>query len=440
MPADARTIVFLGPSLPLATARAILPDADYRPPAWRGDVYRCLCEAPAVIVLIDGEFHGRPSVWQRELVDALADGVTVLGASSMGALRAAELHTLGMAGHGDVFAWYRDGVIDADDEVALVYGPPELGWPAASEPLVNIRATAAAATAAGVLSAAEAEALVEAERRRHFPDRRPAAEAVAEALPHLPAARLALVRDWLAANRIDIKRRDAEACLRAAAALAPGRRAPDIAVPPPPSPLWGRARLAAEGVAEHPRGVTPQAVLARFGRSQEADTLSRRTAERRLLLLWAAETGLAVPPAEPLPATERPAGLPAGEWRRLRQEAAVVDAARHAGFALRGPDEAEAARALAARLRAPADDAALGTCWALVDWAGRHGIEAPAHALDSVEARLGTALPPAEAAALADWFLADWMIEHGPEYFGDAGFVAPVDLARLLHLEGGPLP
>ena len=57
------------------------------------------------IVLIDGEFHGRPSVWQREILDAIAEGTEVHGASSMGALRAAELHSFGMVGHGRIFDW-----------------------------------------------------------------------------------------------------------------------------------------------------------------------------------------------------------------------------------------------------------------------------------------------------------------------------------------------
>ena len=79
------------------------------------------------------------------------------GAASMGALRAAELHGFGMVGHGRIFEWYRDGVIDADDEVALIYGPEEVGYPSLSKPLVNIRATLAAAVpdrlAGGVPSA-----------------------------------------------------------------------------------------------------------------------------------------------------------------------------------------------------------------------------------------------------------------------------------------------
>jgi hypothetical protein len=146
----AAVIVFLGPTLSRPEAAELL-EAVFRPPARRGDIHRALRDQFRTIVLIDGEFHGRPSVWQREILDALAEGVAVHGSSSMGALRAAELYSFGMVGHGRIFEWYRDGVIDADDEVALTYGPVELGYPPLSEPLVNIRATLAAAVPSGIV-------------------------------------------------------------------------------------------------------------------------------------------------------------------------------------------------------------------------------------------------------------------------------------------------
>src|SRR3546814_5727622 len=34
------------------------------------------------VVLIDGEFHGCPSVWPREIVDAIAEGVEEIGRAS----------------------------------------------------------------------------------------------------------------------------------------------------------------------------------------------------------------------------------------------------------------------------------------------------------------------------------------------------------------------
>jgi hypothetical protein len=119
-----RIVVFLGPSLPVTAAESIL-DTEYRSPAGQGDVYRVLASGVGTIVLIDGVFHQAPSVWQRELLDALEDGITVVGGASMGAIRAAELESFGMRGSGTIFRWYRDGVIDGDDEVALRHADAE---------------------------------------------------------------------------------------------------------------------------------------------------------------------------------------------------------------------------------------------------------------------------------------------------------------------------
>jgi hypothetical protein len=204
-------LVFLGPSLKRAEAASLIA-AEFRPPARRGDIYRALIDGYTTIVLIDGEFHGQPSVWQREIVDAMFEGAAVHGASSMGALRAAELHSLGMAGHGRIFAWYRDGVIDGDDEVALTYGPAELGYPALSEPLVNIRATLAAAVPR-IITAEEHTMLLESVRRLYFPDRSFAALLDASPATKWPAVRRDALSRFLVEQRIDQKRLDAIAAL-----------------------------------------------------------------------------------------------------------------------------------------------------------------------------------------------------------------------------------
>ncbi len=141
-------VVFLGPSLDRRAALAVLP-ADYRPPAARGDITRAVSDGAEVIGLIDGVFFQESSVGHREILAALSAGVRVVGASSMGALRAAELHTLGMEGVGEVFRMYRDGVLVSDDEVALAFNPESLI--ALSEPLVNIRATLRRAEDEGVI-------------------------------------------------------------------------------------------------------------------------------------------------------------------------------------------------------------------------------------------------------------------------------------------------
>ena len=165
-----RPVVFLGPSLPLCDARAIL-DADYRPPAGQGDLLRAAFEQPPAIALIDGIFRNAPTVRHREILWALSRGLPVFGASSMGALRAAELHGHGMIGAGLIFRWYRRFALLPDDAVAITHGPAELGAPPLSAALVDIRRTIAAARKAGALSARHAAGLTAQATAQPFAER-----------------------------------------------------------------------------------------------------------------------------------------------------------------------------------------------------------------------------------------------------------------------------
>src|SRR5512136_1531432 len=144
-----RIIVFLGPSLEREAAESIL-SADYRSPARRGDLLRAVEDGATIIGLIDGVFHQESAVAHREILTAIKRGVTVIGSSSMGALRAAEMDTLGMVGIGEIFRMYRSGELISDDEVALVFDPEtELSL---SGPLVNIRFTLRKAEREGIIT------------------------------------------------------------------------------------------------------------------------------------------------------------------------------------------------------------------------------------------------------------------------------------------------
>ena len=148
-------IVFAGPSL--AGADAAMPmDFVLAPPARQGDVYRAAQMRPAAIGIIDGYFEGVPSVWHKEILWALSRGIPVYGSASIGALRAAEMQSCGMIGVGEIFSAYHDGVLEADDEVALLHGPAEAGFLGLTEPLVNVRATCRAAIADGAVADEEA--------------------------------------------------------------------------------------------------------------------------------------------------------------------------------------------------------------------------------------------------------------------------------------------
>lgn len=135
-----KTLVYVGPTLPVDEARKLLPDADILPPAAVGDILRASKRRDvARIALIDGYFERMAAVWHKEILIALERGIEVWGAASMGALRAAELHPFGMHGVGTIYRWYKSGVITADDEVAVAHLPVEYGYRTTSDALVNIR-------------------------------------------------------------------------------------------------------------------------------------------------------------------------------------------------------------------------------------------------------------------------------------------------------------
>jgi len=165
-----RIVVFAGPSLPGAS-RAHFEGIEWRPPAEAGDLLRLDLSAGLTICLIDGYFDHRPAVRHKEILLALSKGVRVVGASSMGALRAAEMAAFGMERAGAIARAYVTGRLTGDDEVALVHGPAEWDWRPLSIPLVEVRATLCSLVRRRAIAVADARRLVAAARAVHYADR-----------------------------------------------------------------------------------------------------------------------------------------------------------------------------------------------------------------------------------------------------------------------------
>ncbi len=204
-------IIFTGPTLSPKEGRKILR-AEYLPPASRGHVYRATLKRPRAIGIIDGYFENAPSVWHKEILWAMSQGIHVFGAGSMGALRAAELAAFGMVGIGSVFEAYRNGQIEDDDEVAVEHGPKETGY-VSTDAMVNIRATLSAATAANVVNPETSTRLLEIAKALFFKHR--SYSRILERAEHdnLPVSELNGIRNWLPKGRIDQKKDDARAML-----------------------------------------------------------------------------------------------------------------------------------------------------------------------------------------------------------------------------------
>ena len=199
--------VFVGP-----TRLQRVPDrAHIFAPAALGSVFRAVQAGYKLICLIDGYFGNTPSVWHKEILFALKSGVTVCGSSSMGALRAAELHAFGMVGFGRVYRAFRCGVLRDDDEVCVLHAVPELNFEALSEAMVNIRFSLKKMRSRGLISRESEIRIASSLKELHFSKR------------SLPAVRRAFARefgnqgaakfDLYESTKVDIKTLDAELML-----------------------------------------------------------------------------------------------------------------------------------------------------------------------------------------------------------------------------------
>lgn len=206
-----RDFIFVGPSLESNQSLDGF-DGSIQPPAACGDVYRAVCSGATRIGIIDGVFEQERAVWHKEILWALANGVSVIGAASMGALRAVELSSFGMIGFGQIFEWYRDGDINDDGEVAVLHAPAELGFKPLSEPLVNLRATLMYGQEMSVLTTMEMKSFLKVAKSIHYKERtRPVA------LKHLgdvlktnrTSSEIEEKKEWLDAHWINQKHLDA---------------------------------------------------------------------------------------------------------------------------------------------------------------------------------------------------------------------------------------
>jgi hypothetical protein len=203
-------IIFLGPSLAWKEAASIL-EAEYRPPAGRGDIAAAADQGFKFIGLIDGVFYQRAAVAPREIIYAMEGGATVVGGSSMGALRAAELDSCGMIGVGKIYEWYKQGTITSDDEVALAFHPET--YQPLSEPLVNVRATLGLLYEEKLISGDEIKLLLEAAKKTAFQLRNHMRIVQESILLGLERKRASTILGLMESRRVDQKRIDALAVL-----------------------------------------------------------------------------------------------------------------------------------------------------------------------------------------------------------------------------------
>jgi|GEM_PF-2691028 len=79
------------------------------------------------IIIADGLYKSIPAPWHKELLIAIDRGISVIGTSSIGALRAAEMSDYGLVGFGKVYYYLQSSIVD-DSEVAVVHCGEDDSW------------------------------------------------------------------------------------------------------------------------------------------------------------------------------------------------------------------------------------------------------------------------------------------------------------------------
>jgi hypothetical protein len=207
----AKPIIFLGPSLSHEKARKILPEAEYRAPAKKGDLLKLAADPDVKLVgLVDGVFlQDYPPTPIEVYQLARKQGVVLAGAASLGALRAVELEKFGMVGIGTVFRLYKTGKLNADDEVAVTFSP-DGDYRLQSEAMVDIRYNLFLARKLGIIGAETKRAIARVAKAIYFPHRNyPDILEEAKRRYGSLGSELQAFQEYVALNRKSLKEKDA---------------------------------------------------------------------------------------------------------------------------------------------------------------------------------------------------------------------------------------
>ncbi|HEY7078675.1 MAG TPA: TfuA-like protein [Nitrososphaeraceae archaeon] len=203
-----RPIIFLGPSMSTEKAMAIF-DAEYRPPAKKGDLLRLgLISDISIVGLVDGMFLQDYPPTPIEVYQLVAKkNVIVAGAASLGALRAVELERFGMIGIGKIFDLYRRGKVNADDEVAVTF--EESTYRLQSEAMIDIRFNLYLAEKRGIISSYTRKMLSCIAKKFYFPLRN-YNDILDYSIKNTPkyTDQFELFRSYITSNRVSLKELD----------------------------------------------------------------------------------------------------------------------------------------------------------------------------------------------------------------------------------------
>ena len=210
-----KPIVYLGPTLNREEASKIL-DADYRDPAKKGDFLRLShsSDEKKYVGFIDGVFlHDYPPSPIEVYHLATRKNIELIGAASLGALRAVELEKFGMKGIGKIFQLFKNGILNADDEVAVTFVRDKNILQ--SEALIDIRFNLFLAYKKGIVTKQTKKRFVKIAKSVYFPFRNyeDIIRLTEEQFPSIHDE-LENFRDYILKNRDSLKARDARKLLK----------------------------------------------------------------------------------------------------------------------------------------------------------------------------------------------------------------------------------
>ena len=210
-----KPIVYLGPTLNRDEASKIL-EADYRDPAKKGDFLRLshTSDEKKYVGFIDGVFlHDYPPSPIEVYHLATRKNIELIGASSLGALRAVELEKFGMKGIGKIFQLFKNGILNADDEVAVTFVRDKNILQ--SEALIDIRFNLFLAYKKGIIAKQTKKRFVRIAKNIYFPFRNydDIIRLTQEQFPSINDE-LENFRDYILKNRDSLKARDARKLLK----------------------------------------------------------------------------------------------------------------------------------------------------------------------------------------------------------------------------------
>lgn len=126
------TCVYVGPS----DSGVALPITWTKEPPIRAGDLDLLDSTIKTVFIVDGLFGSQIALTVTEIRNAINRGVTIYGGVSLGALRAAECHPLGMRGIGCIAQSVADGSITEDADLSIAMKPDGIST---TIPYVNIR-------------------------------------------------------------------------------------------------------------------------------------------------------------------------------------------------------------------------------------------------------------------------------------------------------------